>query len=118
MKNYLSKYFFSLVIAGFAGSLYSQSVHTGSGISVVSYLLRDRAVIIDSQADREPLSPDEKERKSDRKIWGYDNSAVDCMNPCYSRYIYGYYIWRQDLDGMNSWGPGTTENSRANPFCY
>jgi hypothetical protein len=69
-----------------------------------------------SQADRKPLSPGVKERKSDRKVWEYDNSAVDCMNPCYTRYIYGYYTWRQDLDGMNSWGPGTTENSRGNPY--
>jgi hypothetical protein len=69
-----------------------------------------------SQADRKPLSPGEKERKSDRKVWEYDNSAVDCMNPCYTRYIYGYYTWRQDLDGMNSWGPGTTENSRGDPY--
>ena len=42
--------------------------------------------------------------------------VVQCLNPGYSRYIYGYYTWRQDLDGMNSWGPGTTENSRGNPF--
>ena len=38
------------------------------------------------------------------------------MNPAYSRYIYGYYTWRHDLDGMSSWGPGTTQNSRGDPF--
>ena len=69
-----------------------------------------------SQADRKPLKPGEKIRKSTRKVWEYDNTAVECLNPCYSRYIYGYYTWRQDLDGMNSWGPGTTENSRGNPY--
>jgi hypothetical protein len=69
-----------------------------------------------SQVDRVLLKPGEKERKSDRKVWEYNNTVVDCLNPCYSRYIYGYYTWRQDLDGMNSWGPGTTENSRGNPF--
>jgi hypothetical protein len=70
----------------------------------------------DSQADKILLKPGEKERKSDRKVWEYNNTVVDCLNPCYSRYIYGYYTWRQDLDGMNSWGPGTTENSRGNPY--
>ncbi len=69
-----------------------------------------------SQVDRKPLGPGEKVRKSDRKVWEYNNSAIDCMNPCYSRYIYGYYTWRQNLNGMNSWGPATTENSRGNPY--
>ena len=70
----------------------------------------------DSQVDRKPLKPGEKVRKSDRKVWEYNNAVVDCMNPGYSRYIYGYYTWRQDLNGMSSWGPSTTENSRGNPF--
>lgn len=69
-----------------------------------------------SQQDRKPLAPGEKERISDRKVWEYNNTAIQSFNPAYSRYIYGYYTWRQDLDGMNSWGPGTTENSRGNPF--
>jgi hypothetical protein len=70
----------------------------------------------DSQVDRISLGPGEKVRNSVRKVWEYNNSAIQCLNPCYSRYIYGYYAWRQDLDGMNSWGPGTTENSRGNPY--
>ena len=70
----------------------------------------------DSQVDRITLMPGEKSRKSDRKVWEYNNAVVDCMNPGYSRYIYGYYTWRQDLDGMSSWGPCTTENSRGNPY--
>jgi hypothetical protein len=70
----------------------------------------------DSQVDRQNLGPGEKVRKSDRKVWEYNNAVVQCLNPGYSRYIYGYYTWRQDLDGMNSWGPGTTENSRGNPY--
>ena len=62
------------------------------------------------------LKPGEKKRHSEREVWEYFNEAVDAPNPGYSRYIYGYYTWRQDLDGMNSWGPGTTENSRGNPY--
>ena len=69
-----------------------------------------------SQQDRKLLAPGVKKRKSDRKVWEYNNTAIQSMNPTYSRYIYGYYTWRQDLDGMNSWGPGTTQNSRGNPF--
>jgi hypothetical protein len=70
----------------------------------------------DSQVDRVTLAPGEKSRKSTRKVWEYNNTAIESPNPCYSRYIYGYYTWRQDLDGMNSWGPGTTENSRGDPY--
>ena len=63
-----------------------------------------------------PLPPGVKNRKSDRKVCEYNNTAIQSMNPAYSRYIYGYYTWRQDLDGMSSWGPGTTQNSRGDPF--
>jgi hypothetical protein len=70
----------------------------------------------DSEQDRKPLGPGEKMRHSERKVWEYKNTAIQCLNPSFSRYIYGYYTWRQDLDGMNSWGPSTTENSRGNPF--
>jgi hypothetical protein len=70
----------------------------------------------DSQVDRITLRPGERTRQSDRKVWEYNNTVVQCLNPGYSRYIYGYYTWRQDLDGMNSWGPGTTQNARGNPF--
>ncbi|MCE5271264.1 DUF4091 domain-containing protein [bacterium] len=62
------------------------------------------------------LAPGQFERKSERKVWQYDNESISTDNPCYSRYVYGLYTWRQDLDGMNSWGPATTENSRGNPF--
>ncbi|HLA40504.1 MAG TPA: hypothetical protein VJ417_10920, partial [Candidatus Glassbacteria bacterium] len=62
------------------------------------------------------LGPGEYERKSDRKVWEYVNEAVQSFNPAYSRYMYGYYTWRQDLDGMNSWGFNTAENSRGHPY--
>lgn len=63
-----------------------------------------------------PLPPGEKKRESDRKVCEYNNTAIQSLNPAYSRYIYGYYTWRQNLDGMSSWGPGTTQNSRGDPF--
>lgn len=69
-----------------------------------------------SQRLSEPLPPGVKERKSARKVCEYNNTAIQSMNPAYTRYIYGYYTWRQDLDGMSSWGPGTTQNSRGDPF--
>lgn len=63
-----------------------------------------------------PLPPGVKERISDRKVCEYNNTAIQSLNPAYTRYIYGYYTWRHDLDGMSSWGPGTTQNSRGDPF--
>jgi len=63
-----------------------------------------------------PLPPGVKIRESERKVCEYNNTAIQSFNPAYSRYIYGYYTWRQNLDGMSSWGPGTTQNSRGNPF--
>jgi len=63
-----------------------------------------------------PLPPGVKIRESDRKVCEYNNTAIQSLNPAYTRYIYGYNTWRQDLDGMSSWGPGTTQNSRGDPF--
>ncbi|HUU28902.1 MAG TPA: glycoside hydrolase domain-containing protein [archaeon] len=62
------------------------------------------------------LGPGEKKRVSERKVWSYNNAVVTCFNPGYARYIYGYFTWRQDLDGMNSWGPNTVQNSRGDPY--
>lgn len=69
-----------------------------------------------SQSLGKPLPPGVKIRRSSRKVCAYNNTAIQSHNPAYSRYIYGYYTWRQDLDGMSSWGPGTTQNSRGDPF--
>ncbi|MEA2062897.1 MAG: hypothetical protein U9P14_04295, partial [Gemmatimonadota bacterium] len=69
-----------------------------------------------STQDMKRLAPGEKVRTSDREVWEYKNSVITCLNPGYARYVYGYYTWRQDLDGMNSWGFNTTENSRGDPF--
>ncbi len=69
-----------------------------------------------STRHRKKLGPGEYERKSERKVWEYHNGAINCFNPGFSRYLYGYYTWRQDLDGMNSWGFNTAENSRGNPY--
>ena len=63
-----------------------------------------------------PLPPGVKIRESSRKVCEYNNTAIQSHNPAYSRYIYGYFTWRHDLDGMSSWGPGTTQNSRGDPF--
>jgi len=69
-----------------------------------------------SQSHRKRLGPGEKVRKSEREVWEYNNGVISSLNPGYSRYIYGYYTWRQDLDGMNSWGFNTAENSRGHPY--
>jgi hypothetical protein len=63
-----------------------------------------------------PLAPGQTERESEREVWEYHNDAVQCFNPGLSRFIYGYHAWRQDLDGINSWGFNTAENSRGNPY--
>ncbi|MEA1996801.1 MAG: hypothetical protein U9N45_04155 [Gemmatimonadota bacterium] len=69
-----------------------------------------------STRHRKRLGPGEKKRHSEREVWEYHNAAISTLNPGFSRYIYGYYTWRQDLDGMNSWGFNTAENSRGHPY--
>jgi len=77
---------------------------------------KDLDIEYNSERLNKPLPPGVKKRESDRKVCEYNNTAIQSKNPAYSRYIYGYYTWRHDLDGMSSWGPGTTQNSRGNPF--
>lgn len=77
---------------------------------------KDLDIEYNSQRLNKPLPPGVKIRESERKVCEYNNTAIQSHNPAYSRYIYGYYTWRQDLDGMSSWGPGTTQNSRGDPI--
>jgi len=88
-------------------------VHTMSSTDIGGKLLD---IENNSQSHKKPLSPGEKVRKSEREVWEYDNGPIGSLNPGYSRYVYGYYTWRQDLDGMNSWGFNTAENSRGHPY--
>jgi hypothetical protein len=76
MKKYFSKSLLALVISIMACTLAGQPGHTHSGITIVSYILRDRAVIIDSldmdirylyQLDN---YSDELEGSSSRKLAG------------------------------------------------
>lgn len=46
----------------------------------------------------------------------YNNDVtLRCDNPAFARYIYGYYTWRNQIDGMSSWTFQTTQNSRGRP---
>jgi len=46
----------------------------------------------------------------------YNNDVTTrCDNPAFARYIYGYYTWRNKVDGMSSWTFQTTQNSRGLP---
>jgi glycosyl hydrolase family 123 len=49
-------------------------------------------------------------------FWMYNNDVTtQCMNPAYARYIYGYYTWKHDLDGMSSWTFQNTQNANGPP---
>jgi hypothetical protein len=48
--------------------------------------------------------------------WVYDNDvATKCLNPAYARFIYGYYTWMNDIDGMSSWTFQNTQNAKGIP---
>lgn len=69
--------------------------------------------ICSSKSDPDDL----KKAHSDGKIyWVYNNIVTtQCRNPAYSRYIYGYYTWMNDLDGMSSWTFQNTQNASGLP---
>jgi hypothetical protein len=48
--------------------------------------------------------------------WLYNNDVTTrCLNPAYARYIYGYYTWKNRVDGMSSWTFQNTQNARGIP---
>lgn len=48
--------------------------------------------------------------------WLFDNDVTTkCLNASYARYIYGYYTWAHQVDGMSSWTFQNTQNARGLP---
>lgn len=48
--------------------------------------------------------------------WLYNNDVTTkCNNPAYARYIYGYYMWKNNIDGMSSWTFQNTQNASGLP---
>jgi hypothetical protein len=48
--------------------------------------------------------------------WLCNNDVTTkCLNPAYARYIYGYYTWMNDIDGMSSWTFQNTQNAMGLP---
>jgi hypothetical protein len=46
----------------------------------------------------------------------YNNDvSTKCTNPLYARYIYGYYTWRNSVDGMSTWTFQNTQNASGLP---
>ena len=50
------------------------------------------------------------------RYWRYENRvALDCSSPAYARYQYGYYTWKNNIDGMSSWTFQNTQNAAGPP---
>jgi hypothetical protein len=48
--------------------------------------------------------------------WLVNNDVTTkCLNPAYARYIYGYYTWVNNIDGMSSWTFQNTQNASGFP---
>lgn len=50
------------------------------------------------------------------KYWRYENRVTtECDGPAYARYQYGYYVWKNGIDGMSSWTFQNTQNAGGIP---
>lgn len=50
------------------------------------------------------------------RYWRYENKVtLDCSSPAYARYQYGYYTWKNNIDGMSSWTFQNTQNAGGQP---
>jgi hypothetical protein len=60
---------------------------------------------------------DLKAARSDSSVyWLFNNQVTTkCLNPAYARYIYGYYTWKNNVDGMSSWTFQNTQNASGLP---
>ena len=55
-------------------------------------------------------------RKNGAVYWLHNNEVTTkCLNPAYARYIYGYYTWMNNIDGMSSWTFQNTQNAKGLP---
>ncbi len=69
--------------------------------------------ICSSKLDKADLK---KAHFSGAKYWMYNNRVTtNCPSPAYARYIYGYYTWANDIDGMSSWTFQNTQNAGGWP---
>lgn len=52
----------------------------------------------------------------DARYWRYENRVTTaCDSPAYARYQYGYYAWKNKIDGMSSWTFQNTQNAGGIP---
>jgi len=50
------------------------------------------------------------------RYWRYENRVTtECASPAYARYQYGYYAWKNNIDGMSSWTFQNTQNAGGMP---
>lgn len=65
----------------------------------------------------EIMNDDIKAARRDGSVyWVYNNEVTTkCNNPAYARYIYGYYTWENNIDGMTSWTFQNTQNASGLP---
>jgi hypothetical protein len=42
-------------------------------------------------------------KKSGHEVWLYENNATTGHNPLWSRYVFGYFGWRGEFDGISAW---------------
>lgn len=50
------------------------------------------------------------------RYWRYENRVTTaCASPAYARYQYGYYAWKNNVDGMSSWTFQNTQNASGIP---
>jgi hypothetical protein len=64
------------------------------------------------------LIPDELQaaHAGGARYWRYDNRVTtECTSPAYARYQYGYYAWKNKIDGMSSWTFQNTQNASGVP---
>lgn len=92
-----------------------KAIHqTGAKTMVTSHIpFNDVDYLCSGKVDKKALYETHKEGK---RYWIYDNSVtLKATNPAYARYKYGYYAWREGIDGMASWTFQTTQNARGIP---
>ena len=65
------------------------------------------------EMDKEDL---DEAHKSGSIYWLCNNDVTTkCLNPAYARFIYGYYTWMNNVDGMSSWTFQNTQNASGLP---
>jgi hypothetical protein len=94
-----------------------KTIHDAGGKTMITNRSFDQFQPVDYISSSEMNEKElQKAHAKGSRYWMYNNRVAEtCNNPAYARYIYGFYTWSSNIDGMSSWTFQNTQNAGGPP---